>query len=96
MKQHIKLMADYYCFPLWHEIDSTGNIDPCSLDLSSDIIEKLSLWSNKFDQTLNRDDPYLSGFSTELESEEFDKFGHQLLSELKTQLGDKYIVRYCN
>jgi hypothetical protein len=58
MSKKIKLMVDYGCDPLWWEEPSeVGDIDPASLPLSEDTIERLHRWAKAYDTTLNWADP---------------------------------------
>ncbi|MEM7537877.1 MAG: hypothetical protein AAF639_37250 [Chloroflexota bacterium] len=52
-KQTIKLIADYDCWPLWWSgDDKIGNINPNTLPLSGEAIERLTAWSETFDAQL--------------------------------------------
>lgn len=54
----IKLMADYQCFPLWEASPgAVGNIDPKDLPISLSLQRELMVWAEKFDATLNMQDP---------------------------------------
>lgn len=52
MALRIKLMADYGCWPLWWMGDDgrVGNIDPTTLGLSPNMLERLEQWAEAFDQ----------------------------------------------
>ena len=51
-------MPDYGCFPIWGmEDDNFGNIDPYSLPISKSLAEELLEWANKYDKTLNIEEP---------------------------------------
>jgi hypothetical protein len=93
--KRIKLMADYHCFPLWEAGEGCfGNIDPNDLPISTALIEDLSLWARKYDDTLNEDAPNKSGFeNSDLESMFFD-MGRDLLDRLRFELDGKYEVEY--
>lgn len=89
----IKLMPDYDCFPLWEASPgSVGNIDPNTLPLSNALRSRLETWADRFDATLNRDDPGSSGFSTQVEKENFRREGYALVEALREELGDKYSI----
>lgn len=91
----IKLMADYYCFPLWNNSPvEVGNIDPESLPLSSDLKARLNDWSEKYDSILNDDDPASSGFETREDEQNFIREGKELAECLQAELGDSYQVTY--
>ena len=94
----IKLMPDYGCFPIWGmEDDNFGNIDPYSLPISKSLAEELLEWANKYDKTLNIEEPLNSGFENfeNIEKENIFKYeGEKLFNKLKLELGDQYTVLY--
>ena len=95
MAKRIKLMADYDCFPLWAESgDLSPNIDPRTLSLSATTVAALLGWADRYDATLNRDDPKESGFSTPSEAQDFERQGLQLWSTLQHELGAEFQVSF--
>jgi hypothetical protein len=91
----IKLMADYYSFPLWENSPGkVGNIDPQSLPLSEELKERLDNWSEKYDSILNNEDPAASGFATKENEFNFIREGSELANSLQKELGDSYQVTY--
>lgn len=91
----IKLMADYDCYPLWHDSDEeVGNIDPSLLSISKDLHDELLSWADMYDLTLNRDDPALSGFRNIVEANNFYLLGKELSKRLACELGRDYVVMY--
>ncbi|MEI8633219.1 hypothetical protein P4S72_16590 [Vibrio sp. PP-XX7] len=88
-------MADYECYPIWEILeDGVDNIDPDSLHLPQDIRDSLIHWSQRYDDTLDANNPQKSGFtSTELE-DEFETEGKRLFEILKKRLSETYIVTY--
>lgn len=94
--KRIKFMEDYGCWALWHmdyEIDGEmGNIDPQSLPISKQLIDKLNQWSALYDATLDQDYPPDSGFQEIIEAENFLKTGHNLVDLLQTELGSSYLI----
>jgi hypothetical protein len=96
MLETIKLMPDYFCYPLWWEnSDRIGNIDPASLALSAETIEGLNRWATRYDATLNTRDPAnSSGFGDRAEKEEFDREGVRLWLQLRQELKNQYEVVY--
>lgn len=89
----IKLMADYECFPLWEASPGdVGNIDPDSLPVSEDLRVRLMSWAEKFDSTLNMNDPLNSGFADEEEEINFKKAGQELGEHLQEELGSEFVV----
>ncbi|WP_049228227.1 MULTISPECIES: hypothetical protein [Neisseriaceae] len=91
----IKLMPDYNCFPIWGmDDDNFGNIDPYSLPISKSLAEELLGWANKYDETLNIDEPLNSGFENIEKENIFKDEGEKLFKKLKLELGDQYTVIY--
>lgn len=91
--RHLKLMADYGCYPIWRQ-DGNGdnNVDPANLPISKELCEDLDAWADKFDGTLNHYDPEASGFES-LETEQaFKAEALVLLERLKKELGDRYTL----
>lgn len=56
---NIKVMHDWYCYPLWYSYDEekVGNINPYDLDISESLVNKLFNWSNNIDVKLNLNYP---------------------------------------
>jgi hypothetical protein len=92
----IKVMPDYDCHPLWWDAGSNevGNIDPKELGLSNDLSGRLQDWAREFDETLNRDDPVRSGFSSPDAERGFLERGRQLARLVSDELGASASVRY--
>jgi hypothetical protein len=89
----IKLMADYQCFPLWEASSGVvGNIDPSDLPISLSLQQRLIVWAEKFDATLDMNDPARSGFASEQVADEFRQEGEVLAQSLQQELGTAYIV----
>ena len=95
MPKHIKLMADYDCYPLWSMApDHVSNINPETLSLSAEIKLRLQQWAKAYDETLNRDDPASSGFKSEDDAVAFEEEGMRLWQCLCQELGPAYEVVY--
>jgi len=91
----IKLMADYYSFPLWNNFPGeVGNINPENLPLSSELKERLNYLSNKYDSILNEEDPVSSDFETKEDELTFIREGNELAKCLQLELGYSYQVIY--
>ncbi|KAB8141083.1 hypothetical protein F8S13_21445 [Chloroflexia bacterium SDU3-3] len=93
MKQTIRLMPDYGCWPLWW-MNGDGDIDPHTLPLTSETVERLIYWSDTFDASLNRDDPASSAWPNKETYEAFENEGYQLWLILRQELVHTYIVFY--
>ncbi|MGC6389988.1 hypothetical protein ACMV8I_20395 [Ewingella sp. S1.OA.A_B6] len=91
----IKLMADYYSFPLWNNSPGeVGNIDPETLPLSDKLKERLDNWSEIYDSILNEEDPASSDFLTKEDECMFIQEGTELAKCLQIELGDTYQINY--
>ena len=89
----VKLMPDYFCYPLWEASPGEfGNIDPSSLPISTALQEKLLDWSRTFDQTLDMDDPSSAGFKSEDTVIAFNRMGAELANQLREELGSEYAI----
>ena len=89
----IKVMADYGCWPLWHDGSSElGDIDPQSLPLSKELTSALIEWAAKLDGALDRADPgntkWPDGFFAD-----FNREGHELAVRVRDELGPAYEVK---
>ena len=89
-----KLMPDYQCFCLWETNNNniSDNIDPNELPISQELKHDLSAWEEKYDATLDWDDPISSGFKSEQEEEQFIKDGENLQKRLQQELGSGFKV----
>jgi len=93
MNHTIKLMADYQCFPIWHSGGEVGNIDPKELAVTGELRAALYAWAERFDRTLNPDNPAQSGFANSADEDSFDREGRRLWGLLQEQLSE-YRVLY--
>jgi hypothetical protein len=85
----IKIMPDYHCYPLWEIFtDGIDNLDHYTLPISSDLKTELDRWADKYDATLNQEDPRESNFASTSKEKEFWNQGHYLFEKLDTQLKD--------
>ncbi len=59
--ERLRLAPEYHCAPLWD--DERGNmVDPASLGLSAELLQRIADWDALFQATFNEDDPFASGF----------------------------------
>lgn len=91
----IKLMADYFCFPLW-VVDpvEVGNVNPESLPISQGLKDMLLNWAKEYDRTVDMDDPSNSGFKSQSDELKFKKTGARLADLLTNELGSGYVVKF--
>jgi hypothetical protein len=94
--RRIRLMADYFCFPLWHNGGAeVGDIDPASLPISGDLKRDLDAWARAFDAILDMDDPAnRGGFETAQARDEFVVRGEELAARLREELGAGWEIEY--
>lgn len=93
--QKIRLMTDYDCFPLWLLLpDGIRNISPDELPISDNLKRDILGWAARYDLTLRREDPALSGFVSIQEEEDFDNTGMGLWASLRYELGEGFDVVY--
>jgi hypothetical protein len=59
----VKVMADYGCDPLWSLDDNYWNFSGADLGLSPDLARDLADWADRYDKSLNPDDPQNSDWS---------------------------------
>ncbi|MGY6770191.1 hypothetical protein [Komagataeibacter sp. NFXK3] len=94
--KHIKVMADYACYPLWHAGPRAGDgdFDPATLPISDDLKKALDAWQRAFDAILDWDDPGGpdTGFETPDARDAFDQQGIELAARLQRELGTQYQV----
>ena len=91
----LKLMADYECSPLWEQTEAgMDNVDPEDLPISQGLRDVLNAWAQRYDDTLDRDDPRRSGFSNAEAEVAFNADGRVLLDRLKAELGQEYTLTF--
>jgi hypothetical protein len=107
--RHIKIMADYFCSPVWHDGPyrrdaggavlpdpdlEVGSIELDDVPVSDDLRDDLEAWADRFDATLDPDDPARSGFEGPEERAVFIADGMLLTARVQTELGQGWVVRY--
>lgn len=91
----LKLMADYGCYPLWEILpDGVRNINPKELSISPKLMTRLNEWADKYDQTLNWEEPTKSGFAPPNAEKNFRDEGMSILEELKAELNSLFEITY--
>ncbi len=95
MRQQIKMMPDYQCFPLWRAgAGEVGNVNPSTLPLSAATVSALEQWAKVFDGWLNMEDPASTPEVGADEVEEFERKGLELWDIVRRELGFEYQVIY--
>lgn len=93
VRQRLKLMADYQCFPLWWLGGRPiGMIEPDVLPLSEELKRRLSGWAAVYDRLMQTD----YRWPTAAAQAAFVREGRVLLAALRDALGPGYEVWYFN
>ena len=95
-ERRIRLMADYFCFPLWHDGGAeAGDIDPASLPIDDALKRDLDAWARAFDAILDMDDPAnKGGWESPQACADFAAQGARLAQRLRDELGPGWAVAY--
>ena len=89
----LKLMPDYECYPLWEmQGDGMENVNHENLPISEELKIRLSKWADRYDQTLNWEDPAQSGFTTHRDKKEFTDEGMSIILRLKEELTELFEI----
>lgn len=93
--KHIRVLADYDCWPTWagDDLHLEHNLDPHDLGLPPDLADALVTWSDEFDATLVRDDPASSAFPSPEAETAWNTRGRALASQVAHALPGS-AVRY--
>lgn len=92
---NVKLMPDYFCWPLWMlPPDSSGALDPDDLPLSEGLKNDLWQWAAIYDSWLNMSDPANSPAVPDAEELRFERAGIDLWRRVAKELGMGYRVSY--
>lgn len=90
-RRRLRVGADYGAFPVW-DLDVGGMVDASDLPIDAAMAARLQSWADRYDATLDMDDPVSSGFSSAEDEAAFDRAGEQLARELQRQLGPDFEV----
>lgn len=95
--EHYRVFPDWGCeSPVWN---GNPDSDPYNLPLellpiSDDLAKNFKIWNDKFQATLNWEDPRDSGFFTLAESREFRREGEHLAMRLQDELDVESTVSF--
>ena len=88
----LKLMPDYFCFPLWEaDPGEVGNVDPAGLPISQALRDRLLQWAGAFDAMLDMSDPAASRIAPEV-AQAFEREGAALAQALRDELGPGFAI----
>lgn len=93
MKKVLKLMPEYECYPIWIS-DNGGifkNIPPSNLNISEDLLNKITYWDKIYEDAYNRLNPIASGIKEE-QLILFKKQGMEIYVQLLLELPDHEII----
>lgn len=77
----LKVMPEYHCSPLWD--DESGNlIDPATLGLSPELLQRIADWDDIFQATFRQDDPFTSGFGDVAVEHAWVRQGNAIVEDL--------------
>jgi hypothetical protein len=80
----VRVAPEYGCWPLWH--DEGGDcLHPNDLELSNDLARRILDWDERFQATLNNDDPASSKFATEEEEAAHFAEGRAIAEAIKAE-----------
>ena len=79
--ERLRLAPEYYCAPLWD--DESGNmVDPTSLGLSAELLQRIADWNAVFQATFREDDPFASGFADLAAEHAWVRQGNAIVEDL--------------
>ena len=95
-ERRIRLMADYFCHPLWRNGGAeVGDIDPATLPISDGLKRDLDAWARAFDAILDMDDPAnKGGFQSPQARDDFTARGADLARRLRDELGPAWEIEF--
>lgn len=88
--ERYRIFPDWGCdSPVWNGVPGSDpyNIPLELLPISDGLVRDLKQWNDKFQATLNWQDPRDSGFSTLVESQEFLREGERLAERFQIEVG---------
>lgn len=91
--RRIRLAPDFCAAPLW-DVDDGGMLELSVLPIDGGLAARLQAWADRFDATLDPDDPKRSGFASREDEVSFDAEGRALARDLRRRLGPDYVVEY--
>jgi len=94
MVRRINLEPDYRCYPIWG-VDDVGDFPPEDLPLKPETIQHLYAWAEKYDASLDWNDPGKGWIWSQAEEGTFMQEGFDLWQKIKHELSPEYEVYYC-
>ena len=91
--RRFRLAADFHASPVW-DTDRGGMVELDALPIDDVLRARLRAWADRFDATLDEDDPLASGFASTAEEQAWVADGRALAQELQAALGGDAHVAY--
>ena len=91
-RRRLRVAADYGAFPVW-DLDDGGMVAPETLPIDGDLRARLQQGADRFDVTLDWDDPAATESPSRAWWRRFHADGVVLARDLQAQLGPAYDVR---
>jgi hypothetical protein len=85
----LRLMADYWAWPVWEPGSEEYNIDPETLDISAGLRSELAAWAREYDGTIDQSYPPNSGFVDVQTAARWLEDGRRLALRLEQELGPR-------
>lgn len=82
--EHLRIAPEHECWPIWDDV-TFFNLDPASLGLSDELVQRIQDWDTLFQKTYNRDDPTRSGFQDAEEERRWASLGTDILTDLRKE-----------
>lgn len=92
-RRRLRVAADHGAFPVW-DLDDGGMVDPETLPIDADLRARLHQWADRFDATLDWDDPAATKSPSQAWRRRFHADGVALARALQAQLGPAYDVQF--
>lgn len=93
MSKRLSIRTDYGAWPIW-DVDDFGYIDPATLPLSKETVDRLNIWQHTFDATLNQTYPPDSDFPSKEAEKAWIQEGINLWQQVQKELEPHYEVYY--
>lgn len=93
MSKRLSIRTDYGAWPIW-DVDDFGYIDPATLSLKQETIDRLKAWQATFDATLNQVYPPDSEFPNKEAEKVWIQEGINLWQQVQNELEPEYEVYY--
>lgn len=94
MKKQIKLMAEYGGEAVWWMGHRAGVVDVQELPITDELRNDIKRWADVYADTLEDNDPVVSGFESDEARDKYDAEGRVLWKRLQEELSPDWDVYY--